>query len=181
MIWITRKLSLTLAPLLLLLTSSQITSAWYDPSLQRWISREPLGEAGFEATRGGFPFQAAAGQNLYQFVYNKPGGYIDSDGLGAIAFPLGGAVIIENPIGGALCVGAGTGAILCWAFPEAMTKPGEWIANLVCPVTVVPFKRAKKECIAECTEKTLPTGTYDGAPFFKCMRECMRRKGHPNY
>ena len=39
---------------------------WYDPNLQRWINRDPLGEHG--------------GLNLYQFVGNDPMGHIDPDG-----------------------------------------------------------------------------------------------------
>jgi RHS repeat-associated protein len=39
----------------------------YDPSLQRWLNRDPLGEAG--------------GLNLYRFNYNNPLSYIDPDGM----------------------------------------------------------------------------------------------------
>ena len=34
----------------------------------------------------------------------------------------------------------------------------------------------KKSCIEECTS-LLPTNEYSGAPFFKCMRDCMERNG----
>jgi RHS repeat-associated protein len=81
MSWITRKLSRTLAPLLLLLTSSQITSAWYDPSLQRWINRDPIGEPGFETTRRPLVNEYADGPNLYAFVLNGPLNEVDYCGL----------------------------------------------------------------------------------------------------
>jgi RHS repeat-associated protein len=40
---------------------------WYDPNLQRWINRDPIGEAG--------------GINLYRFNYNSPINYVDPDGF----------------------------------------------------------------------------------------------------
>jgi RHS repeat-associated protein len=40
---------------------------WYDPNLQRWINRDPIGEAG--------------GVNLYQFARNNPLSFVDRDGL----------------------------------------------------------------------------------------------------
>jgi RHS repeat-associated protein len=40
---------------------------WYDPNLQRWINRDPIGEAG--------------GINLYQFVRNNPINAVDRNGL----------------------------------------------------------------------------------------------------
>jgi hypothetical protein len=61
------KVSLTLAPLLLLLVSSQNTSAWYDPGVQRWINRDPIGEIG--------------APNLYCFVLNRPILSVDPLGL----------------------------------------------------------------------------------------------------
>jgi hypothetical protein len=34
-------------------------------------------------------------------------------------------------------------------------------------------KKVKAECIAKCTEATLPTGTFNGDPFFQCRRRCL--------
>ncbi|QYM97200.1 hypothetical protein FGI04_15205 [Dickeya ananatis] len=34
------------------------------------------------------------------------------------------------------------------------------------------YTEKKERCIAECLS-TLPTGTLDGAPFHRCMNECM--------
>ena len=39
---------------------------FYDPNLQRWLNRDPLGEEG--------------GINLYQFVFNEPTSLFDTDG-----------------------------------------------------------------------------------------------------
>ena len=61
---------------------------FYDPNLQRWINRDPAGEAGFEAARQGSsgPSLAAEtleGPNLYEFVRNDPSSYFDALGNGA--------------------------------------------------------------------------------------------------
>jgi RHS repeat-associated protein len=48
---------------------------FYDPNLQRWINRDPIGEAG--------------GINLYGFVGNDPVNWIDPLGQGALAVGLG--------------------------------------------------------------------------------------------
>lgn len=37
---------------------------------------------------------------------------------------------------------------------------------------------ARNLCIEFCTNATLPTGTYDGAPFHYCMARCMEIYGH---
>jgi RHS repeat-associated protein len=42
---------------------------FYDPNLQRWLNRDPIGEKG--------------GINLYAFVWNAPFDYLDSDGRAA--------------------------------------------------------------------------------------------------
>ncbi len=66
---------------------------FYDPSLQRWLNRDPLDESGFETARrrrgmkGAYSVGPSAeisqGQNLYSFVGNKPVRYFDSLGLSA--------------------------------------------------------------------------------------------------
>lgn len=45
---------------------------WYDPNLQRWINRDPMGET-FDV-------------NLYRFAYNNPNKYVDPNGLWGISF-----------------------------------------------------------------------------------------------
>jgi hypothetical protein len=53
-------------PLLLLFADINEVSAFYNPQLQRWINRDPIGEIG--------------GLNLYQFVRNNVTGFVDSYG-----------------------------------------------------------------------------------------------------
>jgi len=37
----------------------------------------------------------------------------------------------------------------------------------------VDCQAVRELCIAKCTEETWPSGTLDGAPFFRCLRECL--------
>jgi len=63
---------------------------FYDPNLQRWLNRDPLGEFGFEVlgsktgSKKKLPFskisEFAKGPNLYIFVLNTPIDLIDTDG-----------------------------------------------------------------------------------------------------
>jgi hypothetical protein len=126
--------------LLAVLSASNPASACYDPGAQRWINRDPLGDPGFRGAAKENRLSVLAQPNSYVFLRNSPCLFLDSDGLTAIVIGAGGAAIgagetgaISNPIGAALCAGAAVGATLCWAFPNVMTKPGEWIGNWVCP------------------------------------------------
>ena len=56
--------------LFILLTTAHLASAFYDPSLGRWINRDPIGEKG--------------GKNLHVFVGNAPVNNVDA--LGRIKF-----------------------------------------------------------------------------------------------
>jgi RHS repeat-associated protein len=69
---------------------------WYDPYLQRWLNRDPLGETGFESMRqkrgvGQTEFsEIEEGPNSFCFVVNDPIGLIDPDGEGWQPGGLGG-------------------------------------------------------------------------------------------
>jgi RHS repeat-associated protein len=54
---------------------------FYDPALQRWPNRDPLGESGFETLRRGVPIVIRDGFNVYSFVDNNPIISYDPDGL----------------------------------------------------------------------------------------------------
>jgi hypothetical protein len=64
----------TLICLLLLLISLRTASAYYDPGVQRWISRDPVAEEG--------------GLNLYEFEENAPVSFLDADGGRPVTFPI---------------------------------------------------------------------------------------------
>src|SRR5439155_3580917 len=53
---------------------------FYDPNLQRWINRDPIGEPGFELMRRSYTRQRHP-INQYVFVDNSPLVFLDGDGL----------------------------------------------------------------------------------------------------
>jgi len=72
--------------LLVLLSATNLASAYYDPGVQRWINRDPLSETGFEVRRGlgrvSAPlFVPAGARNNFLFVGNSPLSAADSEGL----------------------------------------------------------------------------------------------------
>lgn len=56
-------------------------NAYYDPSTQRWLNRDPLGEVGFDASRGFQLSVVADGVSPFAFVGNNPPNYFDGLGL----------------------------------------------------------------------------------------------------
>jgi RHS repeat-associated protein len=54
---------------------------FYDPNLQRWINRDPLGDAGFELARHGGDTDFENSRTAYDFVGNDPVTSIDPLGL----------------------------------------------------------------------------------------------------
>jgi RHS repeat-associated protein len=69
---------------------------FYDPNLQRWLNRDPIGEIGFNVlTSESSPFDRDYERNLYAFVGNSPLNYIDELGL-AYGNPVSGP---SGPVG----------------------------------------------------------------------------------
>jgi RHS repeat-associated protein len=118
-------------------------------------------------------------------------------GIGAVAGGTAGAVG-----GGALCtpVAPGFGTLGCGAAGAAGgstagaaqggffgATAGAIVGTLVCtcdlslprifrrdkPTDEIDCRKIKQLCIEKCTAATLPTGTFDGAPFFRCLRQCL--------
>jgi hypothetical protein len=61
------------AVLLTLLATVHVALGWYDPSLGRWIQRDPIG---------------AGDINLYRFVQNDPENRVDPFGFNSLTFPM---------------------------------------------------------------------------------------------
>jgi RHS repeat-associated protein len=61
---------------------------FYDPNLQRWINRDPLGDNESLKVRNGpsIAGEGVFGPRAYGFVYNNPVRYIDRNGLWGVAF-----------------------------------------------------------------------------------------------
>ena len=75
-----RKFAAPLA-LFILLAAAQLASAFYDPSLGRWINRDPITENGFRMLSKPQSFSRSGELNLYAFVKNQPIGELDPLGL----------------------------------------------------------------------------------------------------
>ena len=74
--------------LLALLFSAHTASAYYDPGVQRWVNRDPMGERGFEVLRDPISYNGAtlllrrkAGSNPFEFVVNDAPNQHDEFGL----------------------------------------------------------------------------------------------------
>jgi hypothetical protein len=117
-----KRLLPTIIVVLLTLISRQAATAHYDPSLHRWINRDPLGERGFEVLRRVVPAQDSrrateilqsifqgtgipsssgpvswGGNNLFTFVRNDPVGYVDLLGLSRCPCTMAASVPDSSP------------------------------------------------------------------------------------
>src|SRR5438128_2573342 len=54
---------------------------FYDPNLQRWLNRDPIGELGFTVIPRARPVRSPNKSNLYYFLANEPINHIDPYGL----------------------------------------------------------------------------------------------------
>lgn len=80
---------------------------FYEPSLQRWITRDPLGESGFELLHGSIAPADIGQANVYLFIGNAPTHRWDPNGLQNC--PVGPCFLAPCPP----FVGLGYCAILC--------------------------------------------------------------------
>jgi len=73
--------------LLALLSTANLASAYYDPGLQRWLNRDPVGENGFRILRSTrFHIDAFGSQTpVFVFLHNNPENAIDPLGLSLLA------------------------------------------------------------------------------------------------
>jgi len=67
--------------LLAFLSVTQFASAFYDPSLGRWLNREPLSDFRSLVNSGIEVLNVSAELNLFQFVRNEPNQSVDRWGL----------------------------------------------------------------------------------------------------
>jgi hypothetical protein len=97
--------------LLLLLGSLSSAQAWYEPSVQRWVNRDPAEEAG--------------GINLYRFAANRPSDRFDMDGrqAGTAVGAWGGTCICPG-LGTAVGAAVGTvvSALTGYCIAKAITE-----------------------------------------------------------
>lgn len=174
MIPILKKLNVMLVPLALLLLSSQVASAWYDPGTQRWINRDPVLEAG--------------DVNVYRFGRSDPANTVDPLGLQIIIetppviIEVPPEIIIPRPVQLPIEVPIPTFPPVPRPLPPRIERPRpiprpSRSAKCNAPQNN-PYHDAKRKCIDECSDASLPTPDH-GASFWKCLRDCMEREGFP--
>ena len=135
---------------------------WYDPTIGRWLSREPTG---------------IDGPNLYHFCLNDPINWFDPDGERVmrwiddhILWPLGDVVLgaahgagvpfMPEPCGGLQKAGAAIGGVGIWFVPGGNLAKGAQAAKLV-----------KHHMMPKAVLKALPR---------KVARQVWGKKGRPN-
>jgi hypothetical protein len=149
------KLLVRLLALTALLSAPSLASAYYDPGVQRWINRDPLGDesralAFLSQTRGVksyanlIPIDVLEGPNLHVFVHNRPSTGHDAHGLIANSVSCWVARILSRRAGDALRRHPGSKILLeaymaALAYEYAMCggppdpKPPSELWPVVCP------------------------------------------------
>jgi RHS repeat-associated protein len=142
---------------------------FYSPVIERWMNRDPLGEAG--------------GINLYGFVGGDPVNFVDPWGLQTdvgtwtpiITIPVIVAPEIVIPgciLVAGVCAMSGTdgdGLIDGKDWDEFGPKDEECSEE-------DPCDKIKDMCIAQCSETSLPSGN-NGFRFWNCVNDCLRDNG----
>lgn len=111
-------------------------------------------------------------------------GYYGGGALGATGGAAAGGLVCSPSGPGALvCAGAaGTGGAVAGSQVGGATGAfiggilGNAIGEAVCPDDAVDCKKVKRDCIAQCSESSLPTGD-DGFKFWNCLNRCMAENG----
>ena len=155
------------AAILALLLTGQAAHAFYDPSLGRWINRDPIREIGFETFRAHYARKGAPtrkdGENLQKFVDNNPVSYWDYFGLDNPG--------CDSPATGLPCIlpGAADCYLRCCAqhdtcFLDNGCKAASSWAQILCPTKCGHCARQVLGCMANC----LFGGDGPGNPPYFC-------------
>ena len=142
---------------------------YYQPRLQRFVSEDPIGLLGGDV-------------NLYGYVANNPVNLTDPFGLQAIPAPFPGPPI-PFPLPPIAVPGSPENQRAVQATAEALRQLQNAISQIrsqlnqgKCDPEKERCAEVKQKCIEECTA-LLPTREYSGAPFYRCMRQCMEANG----
>ncbi|MHC1727308.1 MAG: RHS repeat domain-containing protein [Syntrophobacteraceae bacterium] len=143
---------------------------YYDPSVGRFISEDPIGFAGGDV-------------NLSAYVQNDPINLIDPLGLEARA-PRGGVPLFLPPV-------FYPGTVENKAFAHSILKMIKAVGSIwddikgqaAPPPSKTPecdererCKQVREMCYEQCSESSLPSGDY-GFRFWNCLNKCMADNG----
>jgi RHS repeat-associated protein len=156
---------------------SMPAQAFYDPSLGRWLNRDPLGEPGHETginARSLHHYGNAEllpeGSNLYGFVHNNPVAFYDADGR-AVPIIIGGAGAAA--IAAKVAAAFGLSLRACLSNPACRTAVVAAIGAALDKCKPKPRGRSpeeeekRKECVRRCHEDH-----EDAHELSFCIRRC---------
>jgi len=149
--------------LLVLLGSVTMANAYYDPSAQRWLNRDPIGERG--------------GKNLFTFTANNPVGLFDPDGL-ACDDPCGEAKrngLDKGAVGGVVCCG-GNKYSCVWKSGGA-THASNSKATAIIDACVKAHEDAHQDDV-DCPQQCITTRPPFRHPWISKKSECDSYKVH---
>lgn len=155
--------------LFIALWATQTASAWYDPSTGRWLTRDPIGEPGFQTSQAAHvaagvsaspgrwisrdPIGELGGLNLYAYVGNNPlnnvnpSGLATDEALNARASRRMNEFPAPPPPSDAIDVARGSINSMAWSL--FMWNPALWLPSPKCNIFV-------GQCISACPNRPNP-------------------------
>jgi hypothetical protein len=177
------KTTKSIIALLFMLLTAQAALAWYDPSTQRWLSRDPIGELGFQTLQSATAMPRIGTSvprpsahwiirdslinreqiNLYEFVRNRPTDLYDRYGLLATPCQVAEAnlawanIVYNNNLNSAAAFENLQQAWENWRnnCPDPPTPPSP-PPSMVCPAPVPPGLPAKNPNPYQNNQNTTP-------------------------
>ena len=157
------RLRSTLIAALIWLLGQQLGVCFYNPSTGRWLSRDPVGEPGFESLRGRSASALAGEPNRYVFLNDSPVNYFDPLGLDAYILRTPGsyrheAVLVGSerfgyvytdfaPKGGPAISAEGTIQVYNPSFIMPQNLPRGWTVKEVIKISTTGDAKVKNEIL----------------------------------
>lgn len=169
------------------------------PAFARYVQSDPIGQKAGPATYAYVssnpmiyfdPFGLEKNQACVA-AYTTGGaiclgtaGYFGGGAAGATGGAAAGGLVCSPTGPGALACAAAAGTGGAVAGSEAGGAAGAFVGGILghalgeamCPDEKPDCQKVKQECIAQCSESSLPTGD-DGFKFWNCLNRCMAENG----